>query len=121
VRDTSPAVGCKTVLSVQETASFLGVSASWVRRHLAELPVVPMPGRLVRIDSAKIQGTMMDGKSLKPQEPTMVNRFQRGRVYERGKKKMWYGRFRLETLDAKGEREISLGDLGRQRRTGDLE
>jgi integrase len=109
----SPAVGFKTIMSVQETASFLSVSASWVRRHLAALPVVPMPGRMIRIDSTKIQGTMMGRKSLKPeQEPAMVNRFQRGRVYERGKKKMWYGRFRLETLDAKGEREIWNNPIG---------
>lgn len=42
----------------------------------------------------------------------MVNRFQRGMVYLRGKKKMWYGRFRLESLNAKGEREIWNAPLG---------
>jgi len=37
----------------------------------------------------------------------MANRFQRGTVKLRGKKQVvWYGRFRMETLDANGEREI---------------
>jgi integrase len=42
----------------------------------------------------------------------MVNRFQRGSWKVRGKKKMVYGRFRLETVNAKGEREFWHGPLG---------
>ena len=42
----------------------------------------------------------------------MVNRFQRGSWRVRGKKKMVYGRFRLETLDACGERKIAVVKLG---------
>lgn len=42
----------------------------------------------------------------------MVNRFQRGSWKVRGKKKVVYGRFRLETFNAKGERDIWNGPLG---------
>jgi hypothetical protein len=37
------------LLDVSATASLLGVSESWVRRHSSELPVVRV-GRLVRFD-----------------------------------------------------------------------
>lgn len=96
---------------VAQTAEFLHVSASWVRRHLVELPVIRC-GRLLRFDSAAIGLKLDAGKSLKPKEPIMVNRFQRGSVYLRGKKKMWYGKFRLETLNAKGERNVANVPLG---------
>src|SRR5580700_2122880 len=101
-----------SLLTVQEAAVLLNVSTSWIRRHLSELPVVPMPGQVVRIDKDRLQVSMESRKSLKPEEPTMVNRFQRGSWKVRGKKKMVYGRFRLETLDAKGEREIAVVKLG---------
>jgi integrase len=104
-----------SLLTVAETAVFLNVSVSWVRRHLSELAVVPMPGgRMIRVDSDKLGSTMNSGKSLKPKEPIMVNRFQRGMVYLRGKTKVWYGRFRLETLNTKGERKIWNAPLGRK-------
>jgi integrase len=101
-----------SLLTVQEAADLLKVSTSWIRRHLSELPVVPMPGQVVRIDKDRLQVSMESRKSLKPEEPTMVNRFQRGSWKVRGKKKMVYGRFRLETLDANGEREFWHGPLG---------
>ena len=93
------------LLSVNEAAEFLHLSTSWVRRHLAELPVVRL-GRAIRVDSDRLAYTLGAGKSLEPKEANMPNRFQRGTVKLRGKKQMWYGRFRLESLDAEGEREI---------------
>jgi hypothetical protein len=36
--------------TVLQTADFLHVSVSWVRRHLVELPVVRM-GAVIRVDS----------------------------------------------------------------------
>jgi len=98
------------LLTVTQTAALLGLSQSWVRRHQLELPVVRMGGSL-RFDpsllSELLRGRVSGGKSLEPKEPIMANRFQRGTVKLRGKKQVvWYGRFRMETLDANGEREI---------------
>jgi hypothetical protein len=67
---------------------------------------------MIRIDSTKIQGTMMGRKSLEPREPIMVNRFQRGSWKVVGKKKMVLGKFRLEELDAKGSRKVKKVPLG---------
>jgi integrase len=39
------------------------------------------------------------------------NRYQRGGVYLRGKKKMWYGTYRLETLEGRRPINIPLGTL----------
>ena len=96
---------------ISQAAEYLKVSESWVRRHLAELPH-SRHGRLIRFDPEGLKRTVVDRKSLEPKEPIMVNRFQRGSWKVRGKKKMVYGRFRLETLDAKGEREIAVVKLG---------
>src|SRR6266436_6764064 len=97
------------MLTVAQTAEFLGLSQSWVRRHHMDLPAVRMGGSL-RFDSALLcelaRGRVSGGKSLEPKEPIMVNRFQRGTVKLRGKKQVWYGRFRMETLNANGERDI---------------
>jgi hypothetical protein len=98
------------LLSVQETAVFLNVSVSWVRRHLSELPVVPMPGaRMIRVDSEKLQSRMDSRKSLEPKEPIMVNRYQRGGIYLRGKEKMYYGTFRIDTPEGRRSVNIPLG------------
>src|SRR5690242_18180709 len=98
-----------TLLTVSETATVLGLSQSWVRRHQQDLSVARVGGSL-RFDSdllsAFVKGRVATGKSLEPKEPIMVNRFQRGTVKLRGKKQTWYGRFRMETLDTNGEREI---------------
>ena len=42
----------------------------------------------------------------------MVNRFQRGSWKVVGKKKMVWGKFRLEELDAKGNRKVKKVPLG---------
>jgi integrase len=99
-------------LVVTQTAEFLHVSTSWVRRHLAELPTIRM-GRILRFDSDQLAYRLQAGKPLEPERPIMAkNRFQRGTVKLRGKKQMWYGRFRMETLNAKGEREIWNNPIG---------
>jgi integrase len=89
------------LITVVETAVLLHVSVSWVRRHLSELPVVPMPGHVVRIDSEQIQAMIAHRKSLEPREPLMVNRYQRGSIAVRGKTKMYYGSFRIDTSEGK--------------------
>ncbi len=108
------------LLDVSQAAELLCVSESWVRRHIGELPVVRL-GRTVRIDSlllsAKIQGTISHGKSLKPERKLMLSRYQRGYVYQTGKKvKTWYGRFREDLSQADGQivrrsRNVRLGTL----------
>src|ERR1700690_2951273 len=95
------------LLDVSQAADLLNVSESWVRRHIAELPVVRL-GRTVRLDSlllsAKIQGTISHGKSLKPERKLMLSRYQRGYVYQTGSKvKTWYGRFREDVPQAVGQ------------------
>jgi integrase len=105
VRDTAH------LLSVQETACRLNVSPSWVRRHLAELPVVPMLGRMIRIDSAQIESRIDSRKSLEPKEPIMVNRYQRGGVYKQGKKQMWYGTFRMDGPSGRKQKNVPLGTV----------
>lgn len=104
------------LLTVAETAKRLNVSESWVRRHIAELPVTRV-GRLIRIDSAllseKLQGTMKTGNSLKSERATMPSRYQRGTVFTRGKKKVWYGFFREDVRTVAGtERRSRLVRLG---------
>lgn len=100
-------------ITVKTAAQKLSVSETWIRRHIAELPVIRAGGLIrfnARLLSEMISGTMQRGKSLEPKEPIMVNRFQRGSWKIRGKNKMVVGRFRLETLNAKGERKFAVTD-----------
>ena len=106
------------LLTVRECADKLGFSESWVRRHLAELPVVRL-GRAVRFDSAllfdQIRENIPRGRSLKPERKPMLSRFQRGYVYQAGRKvKIWYGRYREDVRQPDGEivrrtRNVRLG------------
>jgi excisionase family DNA binding protein len=110
----------KPLLTVREAASLLRVSESWVRRHLADLPMARV-GRLVRFDSSllsqQVQVKLFSGKSLKPERKHMLSRYQRGSVYLSGKKvKMWYGVFRqdMKGVDGQVERrqkKVRLGTL----------
>jgi excisionase family DNA binding protein len=110
----------KRYLAVPEVAESLGVSESWVRRHIAELPAVRV-GRLVRFDasllSERINGRMSSGKSLKPERASMPSRYQRGFVLLRGStQKVWYGMFREDVRNPDGQierrlRKIRLGTL----------
>jgi len=107
-------------LTVPDVAQRLGVSESWVRRHISELPVVRV-GRLVRFDAAllseRIHGRMSSGKSLRPERASMPSRFQRGFVFLQGKKlKVWYGMFREDVRNPDGGlerrlRKIRLGTV----------
>jgi hypothetical protein len=117
---------------VKEAALHLHVSESWVRRHIAELPAV-RAGRLVRFDSLllnqqfkgkslsetsgiRFSASTSAGRSLKPGRSVMP-RYQRGSVYQAGRKqKVWYGMFRedLQKPDGRVERRqrnIRLGIL----------
>lgn len=65
-----------------------------VRRHLAQLPVVPRLGRLIRIDAKRLDDLLKieTWKSLKPIGGSM-HRFQRGGVRLRGN--VWYDYYRI--------------------------
>jgi hypothetical protein len=73
----------------------MNVSESWVRRHLAQLPTVPCPGRMIRINAKRLDNLLKieDRKPLKPIGGTM-RRFQRGGVRLRGK--VWYAYYRID-------------------------
>jgi integrase len=108
------------LLSVTEAAGFLNVSECWVRRHKSELPMVRV-GRLIRFDarliSEKLKSTMPRGNSLKSERATMLNRYQRGYVFQRGKRgnRVWYGKFRLDVRTPEGiqrrQRLVRLGPV----------
>jgi integrase len=114
----------RTLLTVRDSAVLLGVSQSWVRRHLRELPTVRV-GRLVRFDSAllrrQFQGKYTAGNRLKPEGvkhmSLRLRRYQRGYVYKIGKKiKVWYGMFREDIRQPDGrvvrrQRNVRLGTL----------
>ncbi len=118
-----PSFGRK-LLTVRDSAVLLGVSQSWVRRHVRELPTVRI-GRLVRFDSAllqrQFQGKYSAGNRLKPegvrQMSLRLRRYQRGYVYKTGKRiKTWYGMFREDIPQPDGQvirrqRNVRLGTL----------
>jgi len=116
--EANPANGTE-LLTAPEVAQRLGVSESWVRRHASELPIVPV-GRLIRFDgsliSERFNGTLSAGKSLKPERAIMPSRFQRGYVFQKGKKlKTWYGVYREDVRTPAGitrvQRKVRLGTL----------
>lgn len=98
-----------SLLDVRAVAGMLGVSASWVRRHASQLPCVRV-GRMVRFDSSllfwQLQAKMQGGKPLKPERTDMFFRYQRGFVYQKGRKvKVWYGRIRENVRNPDGQIE----------------
>jgi excisionase family DNA binding protein len=102
--EATGALDKSSFLTVKETAKFLNVSESWVRRHLAELPATRI-GRLLRFDPAllseQLNGRINSGKSLKSErKASMPNRFQRGWVkLVKGKRQsVWYGGFREDVI-----------------------
>lgn len=117
--DVQPAPD-SALLCVAEVALRLGVSECWVRRHIAELPVIRV-GRLIRFDSSLIHrqfsGRIAVGKSLRPERKLMTSRYQRGYVYQSCRKvKVWYGMFREDVRKPDGQierrqRNIRLGTL----------
>jgi excisionase family DNA binding protein len=94
------------LVTVEQAATFLGVSWSWIRRHLNQLPHVRV-GRLIRFDADQLRATLTT-KALEPKRITMPNRFQRGGVRLRGK--VWYGFYRIDTPSGRKQKEIPLGD-----------
>lgn len=114
----------RAFVTIRESAVLLGVSESWVRRHVRELPVVRL-GRLLRIDSAllrrQFQGKYSSGNCLKPEgQKTMslqLRRYQRGYVYKTGKAtKVWYGMWREDVMRPDGtllrrQHNVKLGTL----------
>jgi integrase len=115
--DLQPALPA-LLLDVRQTAAFLNVSDSWVRRHVAELPAVRI-GRLVRFDSVLLKNqysgnVSMGGKSLGKASMVNQRRYQDGSIQKRGK--VWYGVFRIDIMDADGnlkrkQKRIRLGSV----------
>jgi excisionase family DNA binding protein len=119
-----------SLLTVREAALQLHVSESWIRRHIAELPVIRV-GRLVRISAALFENQVLHGqptggkihplilseKSLKSGKRRIMSRFQRGYIYLKGKKaKVWYGMFREDAVSPDGQfkrcqRKLRLGTV----------
>jgi excisionase family DNA binding protein len=113
-------------MDVNEAAHVLGVSESWVRRHVSELPAVRV-GRLVRFDRPSLlrqfqvksdSGNRMKQKGENLMFQAKMTRYQSGRVYKKGKKEVkWYGQFREDQLDADGklfrvQKNVCLGTVG---------
>ena len=111
------------LLNVRGTASLLGVSESWVRRHVLELPTVRL-GRLLRFDPAllrrKFQSRTITGNRLSPERtvPMDFKRYQRGSVYRSGRrgKQVWKGMWRQDVPNANGgftrrQRKVTLGTV----------
>ena len=100
----------KPLMTVAKAATFLNCSESWVRRHLTELPHTRR-GRLIRIDGQQVKSRIEDRKSLEPTRRLMPNnRYQRGGVYLRGKRKdTWYGTYRIDTPEGRQPLNIRLG------------
>lgn len=108
------------LLSVREVAAVLGVSESWVRRHLRELPVV-RTGRLIRFNQAlllqQFHAKQTSGNRLRTggKVGLQLQRYQRGCVYQAGKKvKVWYGVYREDVRKPDGtterrQRNVRLG------------
>ena len=106
------AAAVTALLSVTEAATFLNVSATWVRRHRHRLGAVRV-GRLVRFDpvvlSQRLQiespATERPLKRTKGDNMLQRNRYQRGSVVlYRGKKtKTWYGSWREDVIDGQGK------------------
>ena len=107
---TPVAVG-KSLWDIHQAAEYFHVSESWIRRHISELPH-SRHGRLIRFDPDALKSTVVARKSLEPTRRLMPNnRYQRGGVYLRGKKKMWYGTYRLDTPEGRRSINIPLGTL----------
>jgi integrase len=110
----------KSLLDVRLAARVFGVSTSWIRRHVTELPAIRV-GRFIRFDadllSEQLRARIEIGKSLKPERTDMFFRYQRGFVYQKGRKaKVWYGVFREDVRNPDGQierrqRNIRLGTL----------
>jgi len=105
-------------MTTRECAALMGVSSSWVRRHLSELPLVRL-GRLIRFDKILllevINSRVSAGTRWKPERKLMI-RHQLGEVILKGKKvKTWYGRFRQDIQTPFGvvrkQRRVRLGTL----------
>jgi hypothetical protein len=101
----------QSLWDVKQAADYLHLSESWVRRHLFDLPH-SRHGRLIRFDPETLKRTVEDRKSLEPSRRLMPNdRYQRGGIYLRRKKKMWYGTYRLDTPEGRRPINIPLGTL----------
>jgi integrase len=116
-------IDASSLLDVHQAASFLGVSETWVRRHLRGLSAVKV-GRLVRFDPQllhrQFQGRTEAGNRLKPERivPMGFKRYQRGSVLKKGSKgkQIWYGMWREDVPNPDGgftrrQRNVKIGPV----------
>lgn len=106
---TSIVIG-QSLWDIKQAAEYMGVSQSWIRRHLSELPY-SRQGRLIRFVPEALKRKVADRKSLEPTRRLMPNnRYQRGGVYLRGKRKdTWYGTYRIDTSEGRQPLNLRLG------------
>jgi integrase len=101
--------------TVAQTADYLHVSVSWVRRHLVELPVIRC-GCLLRFDPDEIGLKLKAGKSLKSERVNMTpRRYQRGSIVWKNTNsgKVCYGMYRVDVQTTTGikrkQKKVRLG------------
>jgi len=101
--------------TVAQTADYLRVSASWVRRHLSDLPVIRC-GRLLRFDPDAIGLKLDNGKSLKSERVNMTpRRYQRGSIVWKNTNsgKVCCGMYRVDVQTTTGikrkQKKVRLG------------
>jgi len=102
---------------IRQTAKYLKVSESWVRRHLAELPY-SRHGRLIRIDGDALRTTIERGKPLKSERVNVTpRRYQRGSIdwKKTAKGKVAYGIYRVDVQTMNGverrQKRVRLGTI----------
>src|SRR5882724_1983530 len=114
---TTQKIGWKMLINTRECAALMGVSPSWVRRHLSELPVVRL-GRLIRFDKILLlevfNSRVSAGTRWKPERKLMI-RHQLGEISTKGKTKTRYGRYRVDIQTPSGivrrQRRVRLGTV----------
>jgi len=116
-RSSALSNGTRPLWDIKQTAEFLGVSESWVRRHLLELPY-SRHGRLIRIDGDALRITIERGKPLKSERVNVTpRRYQRGSIdWKKTKKgKVAYGIYRVDAQTINGverkQKRVRLGTI----------
>jgi len=113
----TPVALALSLWDVKETAEYLNVSESWVRRHLSELPH-SRQGRLIRFDPDALKSRVADRKPLESERITgmpVPRRHQQGSIVWKDTKegKVAYGIYRVDVRTANGverkQKKVRLG------------
>jgi methyl-accepting chemotaxis protein len=87
----------------QRAAQDLVEVAAHLNSLMAQFKIERCDPRIDRALPVQVTGTDASGR------PLPINRYQRGGIYLRGKKKMWYGTYRLDTPEGRRSVNIPLG------------